>query len=418
MSSSPPFDSEFSTANPPSSTPHLDALLERMNQQKQQQVVASTSTSTSTLARPSAGGIARPVPPTGTNTGETFGGFVFPGVQASTPAPHRPTTLNELPRSQGLQRPSTSTLGNTASQQLNRPLLAEASTAEISRPASSTSFGPTMTSHELTQLCALVEEVCSLNIGAEKQYLLESRLVKLLAEYGCDTYSQFISLAKGSKQSELRPKLVDAITTKETLWFRDDHPYETFKNELLPNLLANKGAGSLKIWSAASSTGQEPYSIAMSCIEYAQRNPSSQLSNTQGVQIIATDIAPSNIMLSRLGRYDCVAMGRGLSEERKQRFFTPQGRVWLVKDEVKALTQFEQFNLQNDPSKLGKFDMIFMRNVAIYFSKKFKEGLYERLASVLKPNGYLLIGGTESMVGLNTPFTSVQLGRTTVYQKK
>jgi chemotaxis protein methyltransferase CheR len=419
-------------ASKSSATPHLDALVARLEVAN-----AARASRSSTLVRPS----ATPASPIQAGGG-LMNSFVFPGqVRESTqPGSSSTTSLNSTASSTGLKRPEATPLARPAIglKESNSALLGSGSRA-IARPSgnptfasASTSVNQTeaynnggthtssavMTPQELTMLCALVEEVCSLSIGPEKQYLLETRLIKLLAEYNCDTYAQFVSMAKGIKQAEIRPKLIDAMTTKETLWFRDEHPYETFKAEILPRLLEKKGSQPLKIWSAASSTGQEPYSIAMSCIEYAYRNPSSYLNSTQGVQISATDIAPSSIMLSRLGRYDSVAMGRGLSEERKQKFFTPQGRVWLVNDEVKKLTQFEQFNLQNDPSKLGQFDMIFMRNVAIYFSKEFKQELYARLAKVLKPHGYLMIGATESMVGLETPFKSVQLGRTTVYQLK
>jgi chemotaxis protein methyltransferase CheR len=279
---------------------------------------------------------------------------------------------------------------------------------------------PAMTPAELTDLRKLVEDVCGIHLEADKQYLLETRLLKLLVEYDCKSYSQLVQLCKGSKQAELRPKLVDLMTTKETLWFRDEHPFETFKTHILPSLLKNRAATDvLRIWSAACSTGQEPYSIGMCVQELAGSTALyNDLANGQRLKIKGTDIAPSAIVLSRLGRYDMVAMGRGLSELRKNKFFTQQGRAWVVNDSVKKMVEFEQANLQTDLSSLGQFDVIFMRNVAIYFSKEFKIQLYAKLAKQLKPNGYLIIGSTESLVGIETPFKLEMHGKTSFYRLK
>jgi chemotaxis protein methyltransferase CheR len=278
-----------------------------------------------------------------------------------------------------------------------------------------------MTLVELTALRSLVEDVCGIHLEVDKQYLLETRLLKLLVEYDCKTYSQLIQLCKGAKQQELRPKLVDLMTTKETLWFRDEHPFELLKTHILPDLLKNKSkTETLRVWSAACSTGQEPYSISMCVNELASSGNAlyADIANGQRLQIKGTDIAPSAVVLSRMGRYDMVAIGRGLSESRKEQFFIPQGRAWVLKDEVKKLVKFEQLNLQADFAILGQFDLIFMRNVAIYFSKEFKIELYAKLAKQLKPNGYLIIGSTESLIGIETPFKLEMHGKTAVYRLK
>ena len=279
---------------------------------------------------------------------------------------------------------------------------------------------PVMSTNELTELRKLVEDVCGIHLEADKQYLLETRLLKLLIEYNCSSYTQLIQLCRGAKQNELRPKLVDLMTTKETMWFRDEHPYETFKTHILPELLKNRAAtDTIRIWSAACSTGQEPYSISMCVHELASTTAIyNDLTNGQRLKIKGTDIAPSSILLSKMGRYDMVAMGRGISDIRKNKFFTQQGRAWAVKDEVKKLTEFEQANLQADLSPLGLFDVIFMRNVAIYFSKEFKIQLYAKLAKQLKPNGYLIIGSTESLVGIETPFKLEMHDKTSFYRLK
>ena len=305
----------------------------------------------------------------------------------------------------------------------NTPSTASASTFNYSSSSSSTNSNqtvPAMTTAELTNLRKLVEDVCGIHLEADKQYLLETRLLKLLIEYDCHTYTQLVQLCRGAKQNELRPKLVDLMTTKETMWFRDEHPYETLKTHILPDLLKNRApTDTIRIWSAACSTGQEPYSIAMCVNELASSSSIyNDLANGQRLKIKGTDIASSAVMLSKMGRYDMVAMGRGISDVRKNRFFTQQGRAWVLKDEVKRIIEFEQANLQADLSLLGLFDIIFMRNVAIYFSKEFKVQLYAKLAKQLKPNGYLIIGSTESLLGLETPFRLEMQGKTSFYRLK
>ncbi len=275
-----------------------------------------------------------------------------------------------------------------------------------------------MTASELLQLCLLVEELCGIQLDASKQYLLETRLLKMLIEYNCSSYSDFIHLMKTPAQAKLRPLVIDAMTTKETLWFRDVHPYETIAANILPDLLKQNPQGTFKFWSAACSTGQEPYSLAMLVHEYAEAHPQLEIIPNHRIQILGTDVASSSIALSKLARYDILAMGRGISPERKQKFFESQGRVHVVRDEVKALCDFKIANLSEDLSaSIGRnFDLICLRNVAIYFSTEFKQLLFNRLAKMLKPNGYLILGATENLTGLQTPFTPQSIGKTTVFR--
>jgi chemotaxis protein methyltransferase CheR len=341
----------------------------------------------------------------------------FSAPSSAFPATPKPatTTGGGTPTAFQFSQPSSShnTTQSTAS----------ASTFNYSSSSSSTNSNqtvPAMTTAELTDLRKLVEDVCGIHLEADKQYLLETRLLKLLIEYDCQTYTQLVQLCRGAKQNELHPKLVDLMTTKETMWFRDEHPYETLKTHILPDLLKDRAAtDTIRIWSAACSTGQEPYSIGMCVNELASSSAIyNDLANGQRLKIKGTDIASSAVMLSKMGRYDMVAMGRGISEVRKNKFFTQQGRAWVLKDEVKRIIEFEQANLQADLSALGLFDIIFMRNVAIYFSKEFKVQLYAKLAKQLKPNGYLIIGSTESLLGLETPFKLEMQGKTSFYRLK
>lgn len=275
-----------------------------------------------------------------------------------------------------------------------------------------------MTPNELQQLIKLVESVCAIQLDTSKQYLLETRLLKTLVEYKCKSYTDFLELMKSSAKTKIEPVLIDAMTTKETLWFRDVHPFEVIKTHILSELIQHNPSGQIKLWSAACSTGQEPYSLAMLVHEYAEAHPNLKPLEQNRVHIVGTDIANSAILLSKMGRYDILAMGRGLSLERKHKFFESQGRVHVIKDHVKALCEFKQANLQDDLTNIvgRNFDVICLRNVAIYFSPDFKEALFNRLAKLLKPNGYLILGATESMTGLQTPFTPQLIDKTTVFR--
>jgi chemotaxis protein methyltransferase CheR len=269
---------------------------------------------------------------------------------------------------------------------------------------------------EFQLLRELIEKECAIAIGKEKMYLVESRLAKLLTESGCDTYGEFYQKVKNGFDHALKMKLVDAMTTKETLWFRDDHPYRILKDTLLPKLAERPGRPPIKIWSAASSTGQEPYSIAITALECARLKGYAHLAGAAGVQITATDISPSAIALCRLGRYDQIAMSRNMPNDMAQRYFEQQGNIWTINSQVKQMVSFRQFNLQDSFAPLGKFDMIFLRNVAIYFSTEFKIGLYKKLAQALNPGGYLMIGATESLVGLSEDFERLQDQKGVYYQ--
>lgn len=343
-------------------------------------------------------------------------------VTFSIPNSAFPTTPKPTPTTGG-GTPTAFQFTQSSSSHNTTQSTASANTFNYSSSSSSTNSNqaiPVMTTAELTDLRKLVEDVCGIHLEADKQYLLETRLLKLLIEYDCQTYTQLVQLCRGAKQNELRPKLVDLMTTKETMWFRDEHPYETLKTHILPDLLKDRApTDTIRIWAAACSTGQEPYSIAMCVNELASSSAIyNDLANGQRLKIKGTDIASSAVMLSKMGRYDMVAMGRGISDVRKNKFFTQQGRAWVLKDEVKRLIEFEQANLQADLSPLGLFDIIFMRNVAIYFSKEFKVQLYAKLAKQLKPNGYLIIGSTESLLGLETPFKLEMQGKTSFYRLK
>lgn len=261
-----------------------------------------------------------------------------------------------------------------------------------------------ITGTEFKQLRDYIEERCGIALGEEKAYLIETRLTKLMALNGCEDFGQFYRLIRASKDQSLHDKIIDAMTTNETLWFRDGHPFFILKEKLLPQFadeLRSGKRGKVRIWSAASSTGQEAYSIAMTILDYCRTHPG--LKPAQ-FEIVGTDISSSALFLAQNARYDAIAIKRGLPEELRDRFFKEDGRVWVVNDEVKSMAAFKKFNLQDSPASLGKFDIVFLRYVAIYFSLEFKQALISRIARSMNRPGGLIIGAVESLRGVSDEF--------------
>ena len=249
-----------------------------------------------------------------------------------------------------------------------------------------------------------IEERCGIALGEEKAYLIETRLTKLMALSGCDDFTQFHRLIKNSNDAALHDKIIDAMTTNETLWFRDTHPFTILREKLLPELVKELRAGKkqkVRIWSAASSTGQEAYSIAMTIQEFCRVTPGIR---PEQFEIVGTDISSSALFLAKNARYDAIAIKRGLSDELRDRYFHSDGRVWVVNDNVKNMATFQKFNLQDSPAALGRFDIIFLRYVAIYFSMSFKQSLFKNLARAANRPGYMIIGAVESLRGVSEEF--------------
>jgi len=215
-------------------------------------------------------------------------------------------------------------------------------------------------------------------------------------------------------ERQLRSAVIDAMTTNETLWFRDTYPYELLKSQIFPEL--EKSCRSVKIWSAASSSGQEPYSISMTALEYQQGRPSAFAG---GVSILGTDI--SNTMLEHCQRaeYDGLALARGLSPERRSRFFEDSGKGMMrVKEQVRKNVSFRHLNLLDSYTLLGKFDIIFCRNVLIYFSPEVKTKIIRQFAQALNSRGYLILGASESLSSLNEDFEMLRCNPGIIYRKK
>ena len=269
---------------------------------------------------------------------------------------------------------------------------------------------------DFEQFRIFLEKSCGIVLGDNKQYLVSSRLSKLMAQQEIKTLGELVQRIQGQPRGGLREQVVDAMTTNETLWFRDTYPFEVLKSRILPELVKASPGQRLRIWSAASSSGQEPFSLSMSIDEYERTNLG-QL--RAGVQIVATDLSVSMLANCKTGEYDSLAMGRGLSQERLQRFFDPRGPGrWAVKAPIKSRVEFRQLNLLDSYARLGKFDIVFCRNVLIYFSAEVKKDILQRIHATLKPGGYLFLGASEALNGLPTHYQMVQCNPGIIYKAK
>lgn len=270
-----------------------------------------------------------------------------------------------------------------------------------------------ISSEDYKKFCTFLEHQCGIVLGENKQYLVKSRLTPLIAKFNLASISEVINRAMSITERQLRAAVVDAMTTNETLWFRDTYPFEVLVRDIFPQY--DGKFKTVKVWSAASSSGQEPYSIAMASAEHQQRK-----ANACKVQILGTDISPSMLELCKNATYDALALARGLSPQRKQQFFqaSPEAGCMSLKPNITQMVNFRQMNLLDSYSLLGKFDIIFCRNVLIYFSAQNKAKILKQFAQALNPDGYLFLGASESISGLSDDFVMQRCNPGIVYRLK
>jgi chemotaxis protein methyltransferase CheR len=237
-----------------------------------------------------------------------------------------------------------------------------------------------------------------LDLSADKQYLVESRLIPLARKAGLAGIDELVAQIKNGSTA-IASEVVEAMTTNETFFFRDKLPFDHLRDTVMPEMLqARASRRSLRIWCAASSTGQEPYSIAM-CL----KEMGAQLSGWR-VEIIATDLAQSVLEKCKAGIYSQFEVQRGLPIQMLVKYFKQTGEMWQLNPDIRAMTQFRQLNLLQDFAHLGTFDIVFCRNVLIYFDQDTKINVFKRLAKVMEPDGFLALGAAETVVGLTDAF--------------
>ena len=255
-----------------------------------------------------------------------------------------------------------------------------------------------MTPLDYEFLRKLLKDRSGLDLSADKQYLVESRLLPLARRANLAGIPELVQKLR-SGGDQLTTQVVEAMTTNETFFFRDKIPFDHLRDYVLPALIqARASRRSLRIWSAACSTGQEPYSIAMGLREYG-----AALAGWR-IEIVATDLSQEVLEKSKAGLYSQFEVQRGLPIQLLVKYFTQLGELWQLSADIRGMVQHRQLNLLQDFSHLGKFDVIFCRNVLIYFDQETKSAIFERLSKMLEADGTLFLGAAESVVGITDAF--------------
>lgn len=270
------------------------------------------------------------------------------------------------------------------------------------------------TSEDIDAVCGLVLDLCGVYLDQSKGYLIEARLADLVTRTGCKTYAELARKARVTSDRALQTQIVDAITTNETLFFRDNSPFEALRHKVIPDLIDSK-AGTvfprrIRIWSAACSTGQEPYSIAITLRELIPDL------DDWDITILGTDVSDAAVKRASLGLYAPHEIERGLSPAHLNKYFRRVGKDWQVRDELRTLVSYQKLNLLQPFASLGTFDVVLCRNVAIYFTPEARRDVFRRLAERLPANGYLFVGASESLTDLGTRFEPQNHCRSVFYR--
>ena len=248
-------------------------------------------------------------------------------------------------------------------------------------------------------LCAYLKRTSGLILDQSKQYLIESRVLPIVKREKLGGLADLVLILERGTNQALAKEVVEAMTINETYFFRDRTPFDKFRDVVLPKIIsARQTERTLRVWVAAASTGQEPYSLAMILDEMSNRMPGWR------VELVATDLAEPQLTKARSATYTQFEVQRGLSTAHLLRYFTQQGDSWQAIDALRSKVQFRQFNLLQDFAILGRFDVIFCRNVLIYFDVATKSDILKRMGRILAPDGALFLGASESVIGLGTDF--------------
>jgi len=273
-----------------------------------------------------------------------------------------------------------------------------------------------ISTEEIKLITKYIYEISGIHLDESKKYLLETRLNALAEEQGCFSYQDFCKKAKADATKVIERKIVDAISTNETLFFRDTGPFELLRHKIFPELIDARSSKSphlktsLKVWSAASSTGQELYSVAIVLQELL-----GDLSKYT-IKLSGTDISDAAVAQASSGKYNKFEIERGLARDKLTKYFTMNGQTWKVNDQLRSMVNFRKLNLMLPFTGLGKFDIVLCRNVAIYFTLEDRKKLFNKIADVLEPDGYLIIGSTESLTGICPRFIPKRHLRSIFYQ--
>lgn len=272
-----------------------------------------------------------------------------------------------------------------------------------------------MKEHKFTWFREFLERKSGIVITKEKAYLVKSRLQPILVKHDADDLNALILKIKQQENSPLAAEAIDLMTTNETLFFRDGYPFTALKEHIIPEINQSRGVtSSINIWSAASSRGQEAYSIAMTACE-AMPNA------RQRVQIVGTDLSVESVAFAKQGSYSEIEVKRGVSMPRLNKFFRPAGASWVVNDDLRAMASFYEGNLVSDTlvtqiRRFGSFDVVFLRNVLIYFSIEERRRVIDRIAKTMRKGGYLITGAADLPEGNTSKWQRVDVQRQRIWR--
>lgn len=271
----------------------------------------------------------------------------------------------------------------------------------------------TLPTDALDFVCTLVRERSAIELEASKAYLIEARLTPLAKKQGYTSIAEYLRCLQLKRQPDEERKLVDAMTTNETSFYRDIHPFNALKNQLINEFRTQKSnQRSLNIWSAACSTGQELYSIAIILKEHFP-----DLSNWN-VQLVGTDLSEEVLDRARSATYSQIEMNRGMPAQLLVKYFQRQGMSWQLCPELRAKATFKKLNLIETWPFMPKMDIVFLRNVLIYFSPETKKRILQKVRSIMAPGAVLFLGAAETTLGLDTSFDRFEAERSIFYRVK
>jgi chemotaxis protein methyltransferase CheR len=267
----------------------------------------------------------------------------------------------------------------------------------------------TLNPQEFAYVSDLVRRNSAIVLETGKEYLVEARLLPLARQAGVSTVSEFVSRAQHRPEPGIHEKIVDALTTNETSWFRDASPFQALTGTVLPDLVSARASGrSLRVWSAACSSGQEPYTLAMVMQDF--------LPAGWRYEIMATDISQEMLSRAEAGKFSQLEVNRGLPAPLLVRHFERDGTNWRISPALRRTVTFKRLNLAAALPPMVQFDVVFLRNVLIYFDVETKRQVLARIASMLRPDGWLFLGAAETTIGIDDRFERVATGRTSAYR--
>ena len=269
----------------------------------------------------------------------------------------------------------------------------------------------TVVKADFDYICELVYKRSAIVLDSSKEYLVQSRLVSVASQHGCTSLAELVAHLRAQPNGKLSQAVIEAMTTNETSFFRDLHPFEALRNTIVPELLAKQGPNPrLTIWCAAASAGQEPYSIALLLRESFPQIPRTH------IRIIATDINTEVLEQARQGVYSQIEVNRGLPITMLMRHFEKSGVSWQLRDDIRQMVEFHECNLIQPWMLIPPVDILFMRNVLIYFDQETKKSILAKVRRSLKPDGVFFLGGAETTLNIDDCFERMPLEKTACYR--